>query len=161
MKLMTIIAAILTTLIMNGCTGASVPLPSSPSSYQLSGYKNTIYHEVDKNSVGNVEVFSKRLSFKDVDGKSYESMLVVAMNRMIVDKYQSIVLRAGQHRIKFYLSASFIRTASVNFQQGHKYLFDAEIIRVSQYQSRVNVWVYDLTDKRVVWGSKPDKIKYR
>ena len=160
MKLMTL-AIIVSTLIMNGCTGASAPLPSSPSSYRLSEYENTIYHEVDKNSVGNVEIFSKKLSFKEVDGHSYESMFVVAMNRMVVDKYQSIVLKPGHHRIKFYYNVYFIRTASINFQQGHKYLFDAEITRVSQNQSKASIWVYDLTDKRVVWGSKPDKIKYR
>jgi hypothetical protein len=54
-----------------------------------------------------------------------------------------------------------VTNASLNFQEGHKYLFD---FYISSYRSwtlkDVQFWIYDLTDKKVVWGKKDERVKY-
>jgi len=145
--------------IMNGC-GGEPQLSSNPSNYKLSDYQKTIYHQVEEGSSTSVEVFSSKLAFKEVDNTSYESMLVVGM-QMFVDKHHSVVLKPGKHTIKYYYDVYSIGTATILFEKGHKYLFDAEVTTLSQYKRKIQTWVYDLTDKKVVFGIKPETVTYR
>jgi hypothetical protein len=156
----TIVITIVSIFIVNGC-GSNIPqLSSDASSYELSDYKKTIYHQLTADSINGVEIFSSKLAFKEIDSESYESMLVVGM-QMFVDKHHSIVLKSGKHRIKYYYDVYFIRSATMNFEKGHKYLFDAQVVLLSQYRRKIQTWVYDLTDKKVVFGLKPETIKYK
>jgi hypothetical protein len=155
----TIIMVIVSIFIMNGC-GTEPQLSSSPLSYKLSDYQKTIYHQVEEGSSTDVEIFSSKLAFKEVDNTSYESMLVVGM-QMFVDKHHSIVLKAGKHTIKYYYDVYSMSSATILFEEGHKYLFDAEVTTLSSTKRKIQAWVYDLTDKKVVFGMKPENIMYR
>ena len=160
MKITKLLTLTLVSIILLGCGSKKVSLPISQIDFQPKDFPTTIYHKTTKDTKNNVELYAPKLRFKAIDNKSYESQFSTGM-QMFVTKYHSIVLKAGDHKIKFYYDAYSMITASFNFKQNHKYLFD---FYITSYRAptlkTVKFWIYDLTDKKVVWGTKDERVKY-
>ena len=160
MKLTKLLTLMLMSIILFGCGSKKPSLPISQIDFQPKKFPTTIYHNTTKDTKNSVELYAPKLRFKAIDNKSYESQFSAGM-QMFVKKYHSIVLKAGEHRVKFYYDAYSMTTATLNFKQNHKYLFD---FYITSYRTptlkTVKFWIYDLTDKKVVWGKKDERIKY-
>lgn len=76
---------------------------------------------------------------------------------MFVTKYHSIVVKEGKHKINFYFDAHNMTSASLYFKEAHKYLFD---FYIDSTKRKINFWIYDITEKKVVWGKKDERVKY-
>ena len=151
---------VLISLLVMGCSSKSTPLSTNSNDYKVEKFKATIYHKTSKDEEKQAELYAPKLKFKAIDNHSYESQFSVGM-QMFVSKYHSVVLKAGKHKVRFYYDAYSMKTATLNFQEGHKYLFD---FYITSYRTptlkRIQYWIYDLTDKKVVWGKKDDRVKY-
>jgi len=148
------------TIIFTACSSKKPALPVSQTNFQVKDFPTTIYHNISEDETKRVELYAPKLRFKAIDGKSYESQFSAGM-QMFVTKYHSIVLKAGKHRVKFYYDAYSMPSASLDFKEGHKYLFDFYITSYnSPIVKNIQFWVYDLTDKKVVWGNKDKRVQY-
>jgi len=148
------------TIIFTACGSKKPALPVSQMNFKVEDFPTTIYHNISKDETKRVELYAPKLRFKAIDGKSYESQFSAGM-QMFVTKYHSIVLKSGKHRVKFYYDAYSMPSASLDFKEEHKYLFD---FYITSYRSstlkNLQFWIYDLTDKKVVWGKKDKRVKY-
>ena len=151
---------LLLTLLFTACGSKKPALPISQIDFQIKNFPTTIFHHISKDETTRAELYAPKLRFKAVDGKHYESKFSAGM-QMFVTKYHSMVLTEGKHTINFYYDAYSMTNATIYFKEDHQYLFD---FYITSYRSptlkNVQFWIYDLTDKKVVWGKKDERVKY-
>jgi hypothetical protein len=122
---------ILSSIFFIGCSSKTTPISTNQADYKVKNFPTTIYHNISKDETKRVELYAPKLKFKALDGRSYESQFNAGM-QMFVKKYHSVVLKEGEHQVKFYYDIYSVTNASLNFQEGHKYLFD---FYISSYRS--------------------------
>lgn len=160
MKTTKLLTLLLTSVLFIACGGKQASLPISQIDFDVKDFPTTIYHNTTKEAENTVQLYAPKLRFKAIDDKSYESRFSAGM-QMFVTKYHSVVLKEGKHKIQFYYDVYSMTSATFKFKKNHKYLFD---FYITSYRTptlkTVKFWIYDLTDKKVVWGTKDARVKY-
>ena len=141
-------------LAISGCAHKKdFKVSSNASHYKLNDYSFVEYETTIKDP-NHVEIFCKGeyTSIRKIDGKNYQKAITF-------NPYNSIVTTPGLHHILFY-AASGNHWIKYNFKAKHKYLIDYNAEQKGQYITG-KFWLYDLTDKKTVFGKKDNKRIYQ
>jgi hypothetical protein len=124
----------------------------------LEKYEDTIYHQTAIGKNGNVKLYSKP-SIYAIDNVEYSS-LIRHIGGIFASQYHSAVMVSGTHKIVFHPHQHLEKKLTFDFQNSHEYILDYISWSSGYNRLKFQIWLYDITSKEVVWGEKPETIKY-